>query len=412
MTLGRLRATVTLMIAIPFARARAQAPETSLRSVSRAEAVTEAMTKGSRLALAFTDTAAAAGAAQAATAFPNPALIAGYSKSAPQYHLSLDQPIEYPWMRSARSDAANEFLRAAHYRFVLERASALVEADTAYTAVLAARAHARLSQRTAVDADSLLTVARLRRDAGDASDLDVELATVIAGQTANTSANDSVGAVDALLELQRVMGLSGDRPLIVPTDSLVPPATAQPPRADSVTASPLAVAAAEASMRGAERSLTMEQRNVFTTPTIQLGFEEHDPSGAEPGVLPTFGISLPLPLWNQHGGEIALAKAGLGRAQAELAQARRESDARIARARRELDAALARVGRDQKLLASAQRVAQMSFTAYAEGAAGLVTVLEAQKVARDAMARYVDDVAAAQIAAALLRLHTLTAEAQ
>jgi cobalt-zinc-cadmium efflux system outer membrane protein len=388
------------------------AQEPALRPITRAEAVAEATSKGSRLALAFTDTAAAAGAAQAVTSYPNPALSAGYSKSAPQYHLSLDQPIEYPWMRSARSDAANEFLRAARYRFVLERAAAQVEADTAYTDVLAARARARLSQRTAADADSLLTIARLRRDAGDASDLDVELATVIAGETANTSANDSINAVDALLELQSVMGLASDRPLIVPTDSLLPPAPVQPPHSDSVTASPLAVAAAEASMRGAERSLTMEQRNVFTTPTIQLGFEEHDPSGSEPGVLPTFGISLPLPLWNQHGGEIALAKAGLGRAQAELAQARRESDARIARARRELAAAIARVTRDQKLLASAQRVAQMSFTAYAEGATGLVTALESQKIARDAVARYVEDVAAAQTAAALLRLHTLTAEAQ
>jgi hypothetical protein len=54
----------------------------------------------------------------------------------------------------------------------------------------------------------------------------------------------------------------------------------------------------------------------------------------------------------------------------------------------------------------------MSFTAYAEGATGLVTALESQKIARDAVARYVEDVAAAQTAAALLRLHTLTAEAQ
>ena len=51
----------------------------------------------------------------------------------------------------------------------------------------------------------------------------------------------------------------------------------------------------------------------------------------------------------------------------------------------------------------------MSLTAYAEGAAANATVLEAQRTARDAFGRWVDDLAAAQNAAALLRLHTLTA---
>ena len=106
---------------------------------------------------------------------------------------------------------------------------------------------------------------------------------------------------------------------------------------------------------------------------------------------------------------MAAAKAGLARAEAELAYARRESGARIARARRELAAAQLRVERDRRLLASAQRVASMSLTAYAEGAAGLPTVHEAQRSARDAVARYLDDLATAQTAAAYLRMHTLTA---
>jgi hypothetical protein len=75
-----------------------------------------------------------------------------------------------------------------------------------------------------------------------------------------------------------------------------------------------------------------------------------------------------------------------------------------------LEAAVARVARDQRLLASADRVARMSLTAYAEGAAGIPTVLEAQRTARDALGHYVDDLAAAQNAAALLTLQTLTAD--
>jgi len=39
-------------------------------------------------------------------AFPNPTVSADYSKSAPQFHLTADQPLEFPWLRGARLRAA------------------------------------------------------------------------------------------------------------------------------------------------------------------------------------------------------------------------------------------------------------------------------------------------------------------
>ena len=211
MNTPRRAANAALALAVllaPAPRAAAQQPAPSAaaaRPITRADAVAQALATGPRVAIALTDTAAAAGALGVARAFPNPVLIAGYSKSAPQYHFSLDQPLEYPWLRSARAAAAAEFRRAAAYRFALERALAELDADVAYTTILAARAHARLSRRTAIDADSLLVLARVRAEAGDASQLDVELATVVAGDAANGSVADSLAALDALLELQRVM---------------------------------------------------------------------------------------------------------------------------------------------------------------------------------------------------------------
>jgi len=69
--------------------------------------------------------------------------------------------------------------------------------------------------------------------------------------------------------------------------------------------------------------------------------------------------------------------------------------------------ALARVTRDRQLIASANRVAAMSLTAYREGAASLTNVLEAQRSARDVLANYVDDLADAWIATAELRVLAL-----
>ncbi len=87
---------------------------------------------------------------------------------------------------------------------------------------------------------------------------------------------------------------------------------------------------------------------------------------------------------------------------------RRQTGAELARGRRGFALALARLERDRLLLSSADRVAAMSLQAYAEGVVALPNVLEAHRNAREALARYIDDVAAANDAAAAIRLLTET----
>src|SRR5256885_14407645 len=135
-----------------------------------------------------------------------------------------------------------------------------------------------------------------------------------------------------------------------------------------------------------------------------LGFDGDGPPVPEPGLRPTSGAALPLPLLNQNRGAVALAAARRDRARVELEVTRRESAADLARAIRERAAALDRATRDRALVTSANRVAALSLTAYTEGAAGLPAVLEATRNAREALARYVDDVAATHLADAALRL--------
>jgi len=370
--------------------------------VTRAQAIAAALERGARVALGRADTAAARGGVRAARAFLNPSFSGTYTKAVPQYHAIVDLPLDVPWLRAPRIGAA-EFARdAVRYGFAFERAAIRFDADTSYTHALATAAHARLSRRNALDADSLFAMARLRREVGDASELDVRLAAVNAGQLENVASDDSLTSIAALLALQLAMGLPGEEPAITLSDSLTPPA-------DSVglaVAEPLPVAAARASLRSAERALTLAHRSAFGAPSLQLGVENGDPTGSEPGVLPTIGLSLPLPLFNWNGGAAAQAAAVRDRAQAELDLVRRETDATIARARRERTAALARLERDARLLASADRVAAMSLQAYAEGAIPLANVLEAQRNAREALGRYIDDLAAAHTAIALVRLMT------
>jgi cobalt-zinc-cadmium efflux system outer membrane protein len=405
----RLRALTCVECIVGAGLVTAPVAAAAQQTITREAAIAAALSRGGSIAVARTVAAAARAQVRAASAYPNPAFTTSYSKDTPQYHALLDVPVDLPWLRGARIGAAQAADTSAAYTFAFARAAIRFDADTAYTQALAAAAHARLSSRNAADADSLLRMAMTRRDAGDASELDVQLATVNAGQLENVSMADALAASSALLTVQRVMGLPTDSITIALGDSLTLPAAI-----DSTLAGErptLQVAAASAALRSAEETLAFERRNVWAAPAVQVGFDAHDPTVPQAGLLPTVGISLPLPLFNRNSGPVAVASAERDRAQAELALARQESRATITQALRERAVALLKAQRDQRLVASAQRVATMSLEAYREGAIALSGVLEAERNARDVLAQYIDDVAAANRSNESVRLFTLTSTA-
>ena len=394
----RYASVVGLARLVALAASALGRPLAAQQPVTRAQAVAAALERGARAALGRADTAAAAGALHAARLYPNPALAASYTKDVPHYHVLATLPLDLPWLRAARVGAAASARDAARYGFAFEQAAIRFDVDTTYTRALAALAHARLSRHTARDADSLLAMAELRRSVGDVSELDVRLAEVNAGQLENVAADDSLAAVEALLAVQLAMGLPADAATIALADSLAPPPDSLP----GAGGAPLPVAAAAASLAAEERAVTLAHRNVLPAPGLQVGFDNGDPSQA--GLLPTVGVSLALPLFNRNGGEVAQAVAARDRARANLDLVARQTAAARARATRDYAAARARLARDRRLLASADRVAAMSLQAYGEGAVALPNVLEAQRNAREALGRYIDDVAAADGAAAAVRL--------
>lgn len=392
-----------MLVAAGAGRAGAQEPG-SVLTLSRDSSVSIAQLHGSRAAIAMATSRSASARVREAGAIANPLLSATYSKAVPQYHAIIDLPLDFVTMRGPRVAAARSASEAAQLRLAYERAAIRLDVDTSYTIAAASRARAVLSLRNAVDAESLLTIAGVRRNAGDASDLDVDVARINAGRARNTALADSMTAVAALLELQQALGLSAAQPTIALGDTL-----AVPPD-DSLGGSGVAlpVAAAQRDLQSAEQTLALEKRGIWSGLALQAGIENHDPTGAESGILPTFGLSLPLPLFNQGQGAIGVAAADRDRAKVELAVAQRESAALTARARRDLAAARARVARDRELVATADRVARLSLRAYAEGAYPLTTVLEAQRNARDSLVELIDDLVAANTAAAALRLYAGT----
>ena len=391
----RFRSVLVLTFCIPASAAMAQ---TSV--ISRDDAIRMALNRGALLGVASADTAIAGAALIAARALPNPSLTASYSRDAPHYHVNLNIPLDFPRLRNLRIESSRAGLHAAQLRYEFSRAMIAMAADTAYTRAAAARDRLALSRRNAIDADSLLHMAERRRDAGDASDMDVELARVNAGQQANVAAGDSLTMITAMLDLQSVLGVAADSLEEYPGDSLtvVPPPVAPVGRSLDEIAAGFAVDAATLNAR-------LQHRSVWSQFSVSLGVDELDP--VQRGPLPTVGIGMALPLFDRNRGAIAQAEAERARARADLALTSLESRNSLAHATRERENAVSKASRDIGLLASANRVAEMALTGYREGALPLPSVLEAQRTARDVLGQYIDDLAAAWVATAELRVFAI-----
>ena len=387
-----------LLIVVP-SHAAAQRP------VSRRDAIATALSRGPLVALIAADTARAAADLSTAGVRFQPIMQASYTGAAPQYHVVGELPLDGALLRGRRLTVARAVQRSVRSQFAYNRASIGFQTDTAYTRALAASSRAALSKRSALDADTLRRIAERRRDAGDASELDVQLATIAAGQQANVAAADSAAAVSALLDVQTAIGESADSIRIMLADTLGLPESAP---SIAMTGLPLRLAAATSGVAAAQAQVALEKRSRYGVPSLTAGVEKGDPSGAQTQALPTVGVVLPIPFPGRNKGVVQAAEAERSRAVAALAVATLESQRQVARATRDRIAAEARVARDRSLLATAERVAVLALTAYREGASPLPNVLEARRNAREVMAQYIDDVAALWTAIAAQRLVTQT----
>jgi cobalt-zinc-cadmium efflux system outer membrane protein len=392
---GRLGFWLGLAIALGAA-----SPAGAQRPVTLEEAVAAAEVRSPDIAVARADSAAAAAELSTARLFPNPTLAYDYSKAVPHNHVILEQLIDYPGVLAARTRAARVALGAAALTMAAARTTVRYQVELAYWRAAGAAAVEALSRRNVENGRALLASVRARRDAGDASDLDVAMTEVTLGQVRSTLLTDSIEAVRATLELQSLMGLSPAQVEVRATDSLAALPPAELPLA--ATAAPARVAAAAQQLTAAQARVALAERSRFPAPSLRAGFEKGDPS--EPGILPTFGITLPIPIFSRGGAEVAAARAAAARATAELAAVRRETELAHATAAREAELARARIEIDRATLAAAEKVAALSLTAYREGAYPLATVLEAQRSARDALRQYLTDLVAGRSAEAALAL--------
>ena len=395
--------------------ALALSPSTSYsqQPVTLSEAVS-ASVRGPAAVLASLDAAAGRARVAIARSITNPTLSASYTENTPRQHADLSLPIDFLFTRSLRVRAAERGLSAAELQLAFQQANARYQVTAAYARAAAAFSRALLARGTARDADSLLSMAALRQRAGDASRLEVELARINRSDAAIRAAQDSANAVLTVLEVQRLMALPNDRVRIVLADSLARLAVDDDDEAgawgvaDSVTAgTPIAVAAAQRELESRTLALAAERRRVVGAPAISVGVEAGLPE--RPGLLPTVGVSFPLPFLDHNRGNVGLATVERDRAFALLEIARRDAAGNLANALRSRALAAERVQQTRELLATADQIAALTLVAYREGEAGLSFVLEATRRARDLRDSYITALAELLSAQAGVRLYSLLA---
>ena len=369
------------------------------RSLTRVEAVQAATDSGARLGLVRMDTVDAAARLVAAKVRHNPELALDYSRDIPHYHAFIGLPFDLPRSRKLRIRAAESNFDAADLRFQLGRATIALDADIAYTKAIAARQHLALARRNSEEADSLLRIVEEKRAADKATELDLETARLNAGLQTDAVVADSLKYMLAVLDLQGILGVTADRVVLRPTDSLtVPPDPPTPGKTLSVTASEYAVQAATS-------SALFERRWFLPQPALFFGLDWGDPEVK--GIEPAVGLAVGLPLLNRNRDGKALADAEVSRAQAELALAKLDAERHILRATREREVALSGAKRDQTTMIRTSRIAAMALESYREGKSSLSIVMTAQKNARETVARYIEDLEDAWVATAELRLLAL-----
>jgi outer membrane protein TolC len=307
-------------------------------------------------------------------------------------------------MRIARS-----YREAARLTLEEERAEVELRVRTAYTQALLAGEIAGISQAALAQADAFLAQERLRRTAGEASELEVLRAEVSRDNLRPQLVEATNAAELAMLELKRLLDLPLDQPLRLASPLAVP--------ADTAAADAAAVAR-RAALAAAERQVAIREEQVKVArgaflPSVSL--QAHYGKQLQPSSMFGFegdwrgdaaaSLSVSIPLFNglRRNAELQQARVEAEQARLQLAQLREGAQLQFEQARGEAQRARASIAARETTVAAAQRVHDLTVLRYGRGLATQLEVSQARLELLQARSNLAQAVADLRIADARLR---------
>ena len=392
---GRIPLLLTLCWAtcLRTADAHAEPPPLSLTS-----AVERAVQSASYQA-ALARTEAAVGALDQARRLPNPSLEVReenwqLNDHSGDDHLDLDvfatltQPIELPGKRAARSAAAAASLDAAQAERSLTARDLVMETTRVYLSALGARElrHSLGEQREAMQ--TLVTAMQRRVQEGHTAEADLM-------KLRSESARLDLQLAEASRELRRqtaALAVLMQDPGPVDAARLHEPLPLEPPPAEAAAGDALDVGrlaeirAARARREQAQQELQLERARRFPDPNVTAGYKRT--AGLDTVVA---GVSVPIPVFDRNSGNVTRAAAEERAAALDLDVLSRRAAANTAAqlaAARDL-AARARTA-DVDLLEPARVVRDAARSAFREGAADVLRLVDAERVYAEAQRETLD----------------------
>jgi len=281
--------------------------------------------------------------------------------------------------RSKRQASAAAGREAAEAGFKDARRTLDLAVAKAYIAALLAQTNVRILHQTSESLQHEAKIAETRLNAGDLSKSDkaqIEIAASRAeldAESAQTTAVTARIAVEVLLGEKKPSGawmMADDLGELAAVGEVNGPTA---PRPDLV--------AAQATLRKSEWDWRLQRAMQVPDPTILVQYE-HEPFD-QPNTIGV-GISLPLPIWNQNGGNIHAAAAVRDQAASQVGKIQTQVASDISTAEVAYQEALTRWHKYQKDISPrASEVLKSVTYAYQKGGATLLDLLEAERSDND-----------------------------
>ena len=359
------------------------------------EAIRLALTNNPDIRVLSADIASAQGEVTTVRTWQNPevSVAPGFKTirdpSETQFHgdFGLEQTFEWPGKRALRRAVAEKNVAVRQLALAGFRSQLAIQVRRAYFTLLATREVVALREQRLTLAKSFVDAAKKKVEGGYAPDFEATKAEVEV-VTAQKSLREAQAQRDAAcVALNALMVQKPNKPLSV--TGTLGDGVALPDQftlMEKALAQNLAVKVQEAE---AERTgLSLQSIRKSRLPDFKAGPNLEYTRDEQ---IVGFGVSLPLPLWNNKKGEIATATAEQEKALAELEKLRREILRDVATASQNLTAAKESLAfytpalRD-KLKTALDAAAQ----SYSEGRTPLLLYLESQRTYFDTQADYFD----------------------
>lgn len=291
----------------------------------------------------------------------------------------IDQPIELGGKRSLRVAAARAGLAAADQDINDTGRQVRATVVGAFYDLLAAQYRLVAQQEIADNYTRSFALAERRAAAGDISSGELARQRVETVRARTDLAVQQAALSAARTTLAILIGRDADAAALVAGGGWPDAPSASTDDADSLADRRADVRAADLRVEQARQALAGARK--LRVPDISIGAQyEYQAQPVGVGSSVGLGVAVPLPVFNNYGGQIDAANAQLTQAESLAAKTRSIAVAEIMASRSEAATAVARrVQFDAELLPAARQAAQTAEFAYRRGALALTDLLDARR---------------------------------